>query len=709
LHTSARRATTEKQLFKLVFRQLDFLFKQHVRPSRSVFLGVDGPASFAKLRTQRHRRLLKQTKDKSKGPIAAALPASVSTFPVDDIDGDDDDDTVVAAPSSCSSSSSSSGTAATPTSIPFDSMAITPGTSFMARLHAALEYFIVSRVASDFKFRGVEFFLSGSDVAGEGEVKIVHDLLVRKHQFGERNDSVVIVGSDADLILLALAARAGNVHVLGNSFSDTSFFSVNAWDRQVATLLPHASIDNVRFDFCLLSLLSGNDYLPKLRKSSVPVMWSRYINLKSKKQFADSHIVLPDRTINWPFFAAVLLGPHRADALQRQISGSAAKLAAAPPSAAADDGGVDENEADEFDDDDDDDAIDGLLPGFDCVEFVQGLLWNLSMYASGHCPSVRFYYRFQKAPDATQLVEWMFRTGGAVKLLQDDSRALLPVVCGAALLPPPKHSLLNVGAGMPPLTALEPALADLYARKAGEVDTTVFVDLLERAFERAQSRPLSAEPHAKLFRFNHKDRRPNQRRGERSTLPIASPLPDVPDGQRPYRTPVRVAISVLADVPAVKVLWPSPSARPQRQQQPQAHKQPQQQKKPQQQQQQQQQQRMPPVPIQLLKRELPAPAPVQQQQPQQQPVPVRTELPASLLHLLQPQQQRPQQPPQLPPQPVLEASNPLAQFFPLLVVNNAPVPTPVPTPTPVSTPPQPEQAAPAAARGSRRQPAYVKK
>jgi 5'-3' exonuclease len=56
LYTCARKCTTEVQLFKLLFRELDFLFRDATRPTGSVFIAVDGPASLAKLRTQRVRR-----------------------------------------------------------------------------------------------------------------------------------------------------------------------------------------------------------------------------------------------------------------------------------------------------------------------------------------------------------------------------------------------------------------------------------------------------------------------------------------------------------------------------------------------------------------------------------------------------------------------------------------------------------------------------
>jgi hypothetical protein len=647
LHVAARRAKSEAQLFKFLFRELDFLFKFHVRPTRSVFLGVDGPASFAKLRTQRARRLLKERKALSRSGVAVSATEIVNDDTVNHDDDDDDED----------DEEDDNNAAAQPPVVPnanepFDSIAITPGTAFMARLHNALEYFVVSRIQNDFKFRQVEFFLSGSDLAGEGEVKIVHDLLFRKHRLGERLPSVLVLGSDADLILLALAARTGNVHVLGNQRSDLSYFSVSAWDREVRTLLPHASVDNVRFDFCVLALLQGNDYLPKLRKSSLSNVWARYIGLRGKPAYRNSCIVQPDRTFDWQFFAAVLLGAQQAHNVACRVRGARADVAATPIDDVVVDAAADaDDDTSEFDelygDDDANNASAVTGAEFDCAEYVQGLVWNLSMYARGHCPSVRFFYRYRRAPDCTALCEWAFRTGGDVALIEDESTALSPLVCAAALLPPSKHGLLNVARQTRSLTDVEPLLKELYARKATAVDTTEFVSLLERACTRTNAQPLSNEAHAKRFRFANQRENHHARGQGRAVLVATSPVPSVPVGQRELRTPVRVQISLLSPVLPVDVTWPvAPTPRVQ------------------------------PAPIAQPPRSQPQPPP---------PATTASVSPPLLLN----QQQPPPQvtffggfaPLMMPPPyahavetPMLDASSPLAQFFPLLVHQQQPPP-----------------------------------
>lgn len=55
----------------------------------------------------------------------------------------------------------------------FDTNAISPGTEFMYALNKKLDYFIKYKVNSDPLYQGIEIILSGSDVPGEGEHKIM--------------------------------------------------------------------------------------------------------------------------------------------------------------------------------------------------------------------------------------------------------------------------------------------------------------------------------------------------------------------------------------------------------------------------------------------------------------------------------------------------------------------------------------------------------
>jgi 5'-3' exoribonuclease 1 len=60
-----------------------------------------------------------------------------------------------------------------PTEAAFDSNCITPGTPFMDRLQAQLKYYLNKKVSEDSAWRNVTVVLSGHDVPGEGEHKVM--------------------------------------------------------------------------------------------------------------------------------------------------------------------------------------------------------------------------------------------------------------------------------------------------------------------------------------------------------------------------------------------------------------------------------------------------------------------------------------------------------------------------------------------------------
>ncbi|KAL6053604.1 putative 5'3' exoribonuclease, partial [Balamuthia mandrillaris] len=82
IHTSGRRARDEEQLVLLLFRQLDHLFKLCV-PTTSVFLALDGPASAAKLITQRTRRI-KSVEKQKRSAAAAATVISITSSTIEE-------------------------------------------------------------------------------------------------------------------------------------------------------------------------------------------------------------------------------------------------------------------------------------------------------------------------------------------------------------------------------------------------------------------------------------------------------------------------------------------------------------------------------------------------------------------------------------------------------------------------------------------------
>ena len=143
-----------------------------IKPRKLFFMAIDGVAPRAKMNQQRSRR------------FRTALDAEVAR------------------------EKAIREGAEMPKEDPFDSNCITPGTDFMARLTQQLKYFINKKVSEDIDWQGVEVVLSGHEVPGEGEHKIMEYIRQAKSQHDyDPNRRHCLYGLDADLIMLGLLSH----------------------------------------------------------------------------------------------------------------------------------------------------------------------------------------------------------------------------------------------------------------------------------------------------------------------------------------------------------------------------------------------------------------------------------------------------------------------------------------------------------------------
>lgn len=208
------------KIFEAVVSYIDQLFK-FVKPQKVFYIAIDGPAPLAKQAQQRQRRY--RSADE-KDPQELAI---------------------------------------------FDSTAITPGTTFMHQLGKYLHYFINKKLTMDSEWQRVKVIFSGSNVAGEGEHKIVQYI----RESGSKDDSHCMYGLDADLFMLSLCTHCPKFYLLREdqfktAWDDTLFYKVDIGLLR-KEIFTHwgglgGDIERLMDEFVFMCFLVGNDFLHAL-------------------------------------------------------------------------------------------------------------------------------------------------------------------------------------------------------------------------------------------------------------------------------------------------------------------------------------------------------------------------------------------------------------------------------------------------------------
>ncbi|KAF8195285.1 XRN 5'-3' exonuclease N-terminus-domain-containing protein [Mycena galopus ATCC 62051] len=243
---------SEEQIFTSIFAYVDLLFGK-IKPKKLFFMAVDGVAPRAKQNQQRSRRFRTAKEAKE---VREKAEAKGETLPEEKA---------------------------------FDSNCITPGTPFMARLSDQLRYFINKKITEDANWRDVEVVLSGHEVPGEGEHKIMEYIrLARAQPAYDPNVRHCLYGLDADLIMLGLLSHDPHFCLLREevkfgpasrkranpSLDAITFYLLHLSlmreyldleFRDIAPVLAFPySLERVIDDFILLAVFVGNDFLPNL-------------------------------------------------------------------------------------------------------------------------------------------------------------------------------------------------------------------------------------------------------------------------------------------------------------------------------------------------------------------------------------------------------------------------------------------------------------
>lgn len=253
----ASNSLTLREMMLSIFRYVDRMVTEIVKPKKVLFLAIDGVAPRAKLNQQRARRF-RAAQDRIESIEKAKQRGDVV-----------DEETL------------------------FDSNCITPGTEFMEMVSRHLKWFIRKKMKEDTLWRDLTIVFSGHDVPGEGEHKIMQYIRdLRASPNYEPNIRHCMYGQDADLIMLGLASHEPHFALLrevinfNNNFGKkTARETVMRQTKDAQFQLLHISllreyisidfahglppgiaIDQERIidDFIFLTFLVGNDFLPHL-------------------------------------------------------------------------------------------------------------------------------------------------------------------------------------------------------------------------------------------------------------------------------------------------------------------------------------------------------------------------------------------------------------------------------------------------------------
>ncbi|KAL7625614.1 exonuclease II Exo2 [Parahypoxylon ruwenzoriense] len=244
---------SEDEMFIRIFNYIEHLFGK-IKPKKLFFMAIDGVAPRAKMNQQRARRF-RTALDAEQAREKAIREGQ--QLPKED---------------------------------PFDSNCITPGTEFMAKLTQQLKYFINKKITEDSDWQVCDIVLSGHEVPGEGEHKIMEYIRNAKAQPNYHpNVRHCLYGLDADLIMLGLLSHDPHFCLLreevtfgrasktkAKELEHQNFYLMHLFivreylelefqdlKKEGSTKVPF-DMERIIDDFILMAFFVGNDFLPNL-------------------------------------------------------------------------------------------------------------------------------------------------------------------------------------------------------------------------------------------------------------------------------------------------------------------------------------------------------------------------------------------------------------------------------------------------------------
>ncbi|MBA43029.1 MAG: hypothetical protein CMF62_03355 [Magnetococcales bacterium] len=359
LHHVIYIAKNENDFKHKLFYSLDhFLNKFFVL--HSVTFAVDGPSPYSKIKLQRKRRMLHKA---------------------------DEDFTKL------------------------NSIYLTPGTKFMSNVTLFLNEYIEKRKRK-YKYRNVKFIIFDTSLPDEGEIKLLKTLKENGKNF---NHTHLVVGNDADLVVICMSASPiynidicikvkGTFNIVSIKKLILSHYQKYEKNIRVPKTIDNLKNNSFRYDFNMISIMMGNDYIPKLQYVKTNVLWESYDYTKNK---LNCNLLNNKLEINYDFMIHML----------RKIVSQVAKQFKFFTL---------ESYSEE-----------------NCKNYIEGLLWCVNMYSTGKCSAYDYEYNGKKAPSPTELQFFFESEKRNIKVPINDSKPISHDVYPLLVMPKKAKNLIN--------------------------------------------------------------------------------------------------------------------------------------------------------------------------------------------------------------------------------------------------------------------------
>jgi 5'-3' exonuclease len=351
LHHSHYGTTTQSQI---LFKFFSFIEKMVLlfHPTKSITIANDGPAPIAKLLLQRERR--------------ASASREIKNLET-------------------------------------SSLIFTPGTQFMNTIQEKLEKFM-KKIKVIYNIN-VDYMIG---CEGEAELKLKKRMMERYE--GNTRDTHIIISNDADIV-----AMFGTFDI--DAYSKI-FICCNTRDIEILSMGALMDVHTNKYgmtksfglDFTLISILLGNDYLPKISFGDLTKLWNSYKKWSSK--YKDGLVNIgeknKDLSLNIHFFTQILNGI---------LSRTQARF-----------------------------IYQFTINSYNTPlysNYMEGVLWCLDMYNKGLCDRYNYMYQCDDAPHPFGLILSLYENPDSAKFKNIVYPSLNPDLYALLVFPKKALALAN--------------------------------------------------------------------------------------------------------------------------------------------------------------------------------------------------------------------------------------------------------------------------